>query len=91
MHLKASDTRPDFGSFTQPAAIAASGAEFLLVSFGADTFVGDPISQFALETTDYAVLGRDIAAAGLPTAIVMEGGYAIDALGANVASFLSGF
>jgi acetoin utilization deacetylase AcuC-like enzyme len=73
------------------AAIAASGAEFLLVSFGADTFVGDPISQFALETVDYAVLGRDIAAAGLPTAIVMEGGYAIDALGANVASFLSGF
>ncbi|MFL9840044.1 histone deacetylase family protein [Sphingomonas sp. ST-64] len=73
------------------AAIAASGAELLLVSFGADTFVRDPISQFALETTDYAVLGRDIAAAGLPTAIVMEGGYAIDALGANVASFLSGF
>ncbi|WP_439540270.1 histone deacetylase family protein [Sphingomonas sp.] len=73
------------------AAIAASGAEFLLVSFGADTFVGDPISAFALETGDYAVLGRDIAAAGLPTAIVMEGGYAIDALGANVASFLSGF
>lgn len=73
------------------AAIAASGAEFLLVSFGADTFVGDPISQFALETADYAVLGRDIAAAGLPTAIVMEGGYAIDALGANVTSFLSGF
>ena len=73
------------------AAIAASGAEFLLVSFGADTFVGDPISQFALETVDYAVLGRDIAAAGLPTGIVMEGGYAIDALGANVASFLSGF
>lgn len=73
------------------AMIAASGADLLLVSFGADTFVGDPISQFALETTDYAVLGRDIAAAGLPTAIVMEGGYAIDALGPNVASFLSGF
>ncbi|MCR5870550.1 MULTISPECIES: histone deacetylase family protein [unclassified Sphingomonas] len=73
------------------AMIAASGAELLLVSFGADTFVGDPISAFALETADYAVLGRDIAAAGLPTGIVMEGGYAIDALGANVASFLSGF
>ncbi len=73
------------------AAIAASGAELLLVSFGADTYVGDPISAFALETADYAVLGADIAAAGLPTAIVMEGGYAIDALGPNVASFLSGF
>lgn len=73
------------------AMLAASGVELLLVSFGADTFVGDPISAFALETADYAVLERDIAAAGLPTAIVMEGGYAIDALGANVASFLSGF
>lgn len=73
------------------AAIAGFGAQMLLVSFGADTFVGDPISHFALETGDYAVLGRDIAAAGLPTAVVMEGGYAIDALGANVAGFLSGF
>ncbi|QDX27262.1 histone deacetylase family protein [Sphingomonas suaedae] len=73
------------------AAIEGFGAELLLVSFGADTYVGDPISQFALETADYAVLGADLSAAGLPTAIVMEGGYAVDALGANVASFLSGF
>ena len=50
-----------------------------------------PISQFALTTPDYAILARDIASLGLPTAIVMEGGYAIDALGANVASLLSGF
>jgi acetoin utilization deacetylase AcuC-like enzyme len=27
----------------------------------------------------------------LPTLVVMEGGYAVDALGANVAAFLSGF
>jgi acetoin utilization deacetylase AcuC-like enzyme len=32
-----------------------------------------------------------IASLGLSTVIVMEGGYAVDALGANVASFLSGF
>ena len=73
------------------AAIAASGAELLVCSYGADTFVEDPISFFALETADYARLSRRIAAAGLPTLIVMEGGYAVDALGANVASFLSGF
>ena len=35
-------------------------------------------------------LGRRIAALGLPTLIVMEGGYAVDALGANVAAFLDG-
>jgi acetoin utilization deacetylase AcuC-like enzyme len=71
--------------------IAAFGAELLIVSYGADTFVGDPISHFALETGDYPVLAREIASLGLPTVIVMEGGYAVDALGANVAAFLSGF
>jgi acetoin utilization deacetylase AcuC-like enzyme len=71
--------------------IAASGADLLICSYGADTFVGDPISHFALETHDYPVIARDIAALGLHTVIVMEGGYAVDALGANVASFLSGF
>jgi acetoin utilization deacetylase AcuC-like enzyme len=72
-------------------AIAAFGAELLVVSLGVDTWEGDPISRFRLTTADYAVLARDIAAAGLPCVIVMEGGYAVDALGANVASFLSGF
>jgi acetoin utilization deacetylase AcuC-like enzyme len=37
------------------------------------------------------VLAGDIAACGWPSVIVMEGGYAVEALGANVASFLSGF
>ena len=73
------------------AAIARFGAELLVVSFGADTWEGDPISRFKLTTEDYPLLARDIAALGLPTAIVMEGGYAIDALGRNVAAFLSGF
>ena len=72
-------------------AIAAFAPGMLIVSFGADTWRGDPISHFALDTADYAVLARDIAAAGWPMAIVMEGGYAVDALGDNVESFLSGF
>ena len=29
-------------------------------------------------------------ALGLPSLVVMEGGYAVDALGANVAAFLEG-
>ena len=72
-------------------AIARFAPGLLVVSFGADTFVGDPISHFRLATADYAPIARDIAACGWPTVIVMEGGYAVDALGANVASFLSGF
>jgi acetoin utilization deacetylase AcuC-like enzyme len=71
--------------------IEKSSPELLIVSFGADTFGGDPISHFELQTADYAPMGRRIASLGLPTLIVMEGGYAVDALGENVASFLGGF
>lgn len=71
--------------------ICAWGADLVVCSFGADTFRGDPICQFALETADYQILAADIATAGLPCVVVMEGGYAVDALGSNVLSFLSGF
>lgn len=69
--------------------LAARSPELLVVSFGADTWEGDPISHFALRTADYARLSRRIADLGLPTLLVMEGGYAVEALGANVAAFLS--
>ena len=71
--------------------IAAFEPELLVVSYGADTYAGDPISHFQLQTRDYAPMARRIAALGLPTLVVMEGGYAVKALGANVAEFLSGF
>ena len=71
--------------------IAAFGPELLIVSYGADTFAGDPISHFRLETKDYPILARRIAALGRPALVVMEGGYKVDALGANVAAFLEGF
>jgi len=63
----------------------------LIVSYGADTHEADPISHFKLKTSDYAPMARRIASLGLPTLIVMEGGYAIEALGANVAEFVGGF
>ena len=72
------------------AAIAAFGADLLVISYGADTYAGDPISFFRIETADYAVMARRIAALDLPSLVVMEGGYAVDALGANTAGFLSG-
>ncbi|MDB5675898.1 MAG: histone deacetylase family protein [Sphingomonas bacterium] len=71
-------------------AIARFGPDLLVVSFGADTWEGDPISHFKLATHDYAVLARDIAACGWPTVVAMEGGYAIEALGSNVVSLLGG-
>lgn len=72
-------------------AIAKFAPDLLVVSFGADTWEGDPIAHFKLTTDDYALLARDIADCGWPSVIAMEGGYGVDALGANVASLLSGF
>jgi acetoin utilization deacetylase AcuC-like enzyme len=65
--------------------------ELLIVCYGADTHEADPISHFKLKTSDYGAMARRIASLGLPTLIVMEGGYAIEALGANVAEFLGEF
>ncbi|MEE4153051.1 MAG: histone deacetylase family protein [Erythrobacter sp.] len=70
--------------------IAKVGARLLIVSYGADTFEEDPISQFRLTTEDMHRIGAAIALLGLPTLSVMEGGYRIDALGDNVAAFLAG-
>ena len=63
----------------------------LVVSLGLDTFEGDPISHFKLESEDYLRVGARIAALGLPTLFVMEGGYAVEALGVNTVNVLSGF
>ena len=72
-------------------AIARFDPSLLVVSFGADTFEGDPISHFRIATGDYTRLAERIAALGRPTLIVMEGGYAVAELADNVEGFLSGF
>lgn len=76
---------------TALAAISDWGAKCLIVSFGADTHSSDPISNFLLERPDYVEIAGAISGLGLPTLVVMEGGYAVGDLGANVAAFLSGF
>lgn len=63
----------------------------LVVSLGVDTFEGDPISRFRLRTRDYPRIGRLLATLGLPTLFVMEGGYALDEIGANIVGVLTGF
>ncbi len=67
------------------------GADALVVALGVDTFEGDPISRFTLRGADYARVGEMLAAMDLPTVFVMEGGYAVEALGDNVAGVLEGF
>ena len=71
--------------------IMSYAPDVLVVSLGVDTFEGDPVGGFTLKSPDYIDIGRRLAELGLPTQFVMEGGYAIDALGLNVANVISGF
>lgn len=75
------------------SAVEAFDPRWLLVSAGFDTFEGDPVARndFALTADAYNVIGVRIAALGLPTLHVQEGGYAVEELGENVARYLQGF
>ena len=58
------------------------------MSLGFDTYKADPICDLALHTDDYASIGSSIAALGMPVIALLEGGYAVEALGANAVAFL---
>jgi len=72
-------------------AIQAYGAQALVVSLGMDTFEGDPISGFTIKSDDYLRMGERLKAAGLPTVLVFEGGYAVDEVGTNAVNVLQAF
>ena len=73
------------------AKIADFTPDALIISLGVDTFENDPISFFKLKSDNYFALGADIAAVGLPTLFVMEGGYDIEEIGVNTVNTLIGF
>ena len=73
------------------AGIAADGVDALVVSLGLDTYEGDPISRFALASSDFLRLGERLARLGMPTVFVLEGGYAAAELGTNAVNVLDGF
>ena len=70
--------------------IADYAPDYLLISLGVDTFIDDPISEFRLTSDDYLRVGSRIAALGLPMHFILEGGYAVEAIGTNVANVLRG-
>lgn len=65
--------------------------DFLVLSFGADTFDGDPLGTFHVTREGFAEIGKRIAGLNLPTAVIMEGGYANEALGENTVTLLENF
>jgi len=80
-----------FAAFDSAAAtLARFGAEALVVSLGLDTFAGDPISGFRLQSDDYLRLGGALARLDLPAVLILEGGYATAELGINAANVIDG-
>jgi acetoin utilization deacetylase AcuC-like enzyme len=61
-----------------------------VVSLGVDTYAGDPMCDLAVSTEGFGRCGQAVAALGRPLVVLQEGGYADDALGANVVSWLGG-
>jgi acetoin utilization deacetylase AcuC-like enzyme len=72
-------------------AVRSFGADILFVALGLDGYEKDPFEGFRITTPGFGRIARAIGELGLPTVIVQEGGYNCADLGANVASFLTGF
>ncbi len=73
------------------ARIRNYAPDALVISLGVDTYENDPISFFKLASDDFKRYGATIAALGLPTLFVMEGGYAVEEIGLNAVNVLEGY
>lgn len=71
-------------------AVEAVDPAVVVVSLGLDTYAGDPMCDLALTTEGFGRMGAAVAALGRPLVVLQEGGYADDALGANVKAWLLG-
>lgn len=63
----------------------------LVVSAGMDIYADDPLGTIKVTTQGIGEIGKRIASLDLPTAVIMEGGYANEALGTNIVGFLRNF
>lgn len=62
--------------------------KYLVVSAGMDIYADDPLGTIKVTTDGIGEIGKRIASLGLPTIVVMEGGYANQVLGTNILRFL---
>src|SRR3954468_15435174 len=70
--------------------VEAGGCPALVVSLGVDAAVQDPESPLRVSGEGYRAAGSLLAATGLPSVVVQEGGYHLPSLGDLVASYLAG-
>ena len=79
---------------TGGAAVRAFAPRYLILSLGLDSAAGDPSALgggFAVSPAGFQAIGRRLAALGLPTVIVQEGGYRLETLGASAVAVLAAF
>jgi acetoin utilization deacetylase AcuC-like enzyme len=68
-----------------------SGADALVVSLGVDAAAVDPESPLQVTVDGYGAAGEILRGLAVPTVVVQEGGYDLDAVGTLVADCLEGF
>jgi acetoin utilization deacetylase AcuC-like enzyme len=73
------------------ALIRSFAPKHVVVSAGMDIYAADPLGKIKVSTEGIGEIGKRISALNLPTVIIMEGGYNNEALGRNMAKFLSHF
>lgn len=65
--------------------------EAVVIALGLDAHRNDPLAGMALETQDFAAVGRRLGRLAQPTVLIQEGGYPTEHLGNNLAAFMGGF
>ena len=73
------------------AIISDYAPSSLIVSVGFDTHEADPIATFGLHSDDFGRIGERIRGLDLPMLHVLEGGYALDVLGASAVAYFGAF
>lgn len=71
--------------------ITAYAPRHLVVSAGLDIFGGDPLGDFDLSLEAFGHIGQRLAGLGLPTLLVQEGGYEVEAGGQALVNLLAPF
>lgn len=69
----------------------AFGADVVVLALGFDAHRDDPIGVLKLDAKDFGDIGIRLKSLDLPTLVVQEGGYAIEAIGGCLDAFLGGF
>lgn len=72
------------------AAIECFQPDALVLPLGFDTYKDDPISVLKFDFEAFRMAGARVRALGLPTVVVQEGGYMVEAIGAALDAFLEG-